>query len=54
MSAIKRWWQNFLNRLADANKQQFGNEPPSCCDGDVEGQKIRKGKSEVKKTATSR
>jgi hypothetical protein len=29
---IKAWWNDFLKRLVEANKKEFGNKPPSCCD----------------------
>ena len=27
----KRWWQKFVNKLASANKKQYGNNVPDCC-----------------------
>lgn len=33
VSKIGKWWKNFLERLAEASKQEYGNKPPSCCDG---------------------
>lgn len=31
MKKIRNWWNNFLKRLAKANKEQFGSNPPDCC-----------------------
>ncbi len=25
------WWKRFLIRLASANKEAYGSEPPKCC-----------------------
>jgi len=25
------WWKRFLSKIAAANKQIYGNEPPKCC-----------------------
>jgi hypothetical protein len=33
VSKIRKWWKNFLERLAEASKEEYGNKPPSCCDG---------------------
>ncbi len=32
MGRITEWWKNFLERLAEASKQEYGDKPPSCCD----------------------
>lgn len=29
----KSAWRRFLERLAKANQESFGSEPPSCCGG---------------------
>lgn len=28
---IKKWVKNFLEKLAKANQESFGNEPLDCC-----------------------
>jgi hypothetical protein len=43
MKAVKNWWQNFLKRLAKANKDQFGSDTPDCC-GEPKNQTVKQPK----------
>jgi hypothetical protein len=29
------WYSRWLRRLAEVNTQEFGGQPPSCCEGEV-------------------
>ncbi|MCK5155841.1 MAG: hypothetical protein KAQ69_05350 [Spirochaetales bacterium] len=31
-SALKQWWNRYLERLANANQKSFGSQRLDCCD----------------------
>jgi len=33
MFSITKWWKDFLERLAKASQEEYGDKPPSCCAG---------------------
>lgn len=37
MNKLKKWLKNLIERIAEANEKQYGNNVPSCCaDGKAE------------------
>lgn len=43
LSAIKKRWNNYLEKLAKANKESFGGDVPDCC-------KMGRSTNEAKRT----
>ena len=47
------WMKNFLDKLAKANKEEFGDKPLDCCELNKDGKYVKKadtgGSSKTKK-----
>ncbi|CCU78112.1 hypothetical protein HSACCH_00412 [Halanaerobium saccharolyticum subsp. saccharolyticum DSM 6643] len=38
----KSWWDKFVDKLASANKKQYGDDVPDCCgDGKTKKENIK-------------